>query len=125
MPLRRHHDHVLRFDVHFRHREQIVGGDVVDRLEDEVLDHRGLPARRRVHGLRLLECGFPIIAESHLSRSFQHFGFVPRELTFGERDELLGGVWNQFILQVANESVATASATRNARLVGLSRVAVR
>jgi hypothetical protein len=70
----------------------------------------GLLSRRHVRLLHLLERGAPVVAEAHLPRRLLLFGFDPRELAFGERDQL-GGVY------------AIISASRSAVSPGADRIA--
>jgi hypothetical protein len=63
----RHHAHVHRLGRHLRHRDHVVLAEIVDRLEKHVADGGWLPARRRMHGLHLLDRLLPVIAETHLA----------------------------------------------------------
>ena len=74
-----------------------------------------------MHRFRFLKRRFPIVAESHLPSGLEHLGVAPGEFLFGQGNQLIGRVGNEFVLQIANQTVTAACGAGNATVVGFAR----
>ena len=63
--------------------DQVVGVEILDRLERQVADQRRLLAGLDVQRLDVLERRLPVVALAHLARGLLHLVLAPGELLAG------------------------------------------